>query len=123
MRRYTLILLSVLALTLVGCKDQASVVNENLTREADNFSILRRIILTNTRDGSYLMSIEGYCSLEFSQPFRITCATPGGYKRHYMDRSLSTVIFAEQLEPRNVSRDFYQVTFRPQTIIPDVRLR
>lgn len=112
-------------LVLTGCSNDADVVNENLSKDADNFKIPRRITFINGITDQYLLTIEGYCSLDSSNPAQltVTCAKDGGYTRDYLGKSDNVTWVAQQLDPAKVSPNYYQVTFKPSTIVPDPELR
>lgn len=56
--------------------------------------------------------------------FNVICKVgPSRYKRHTLVLSDNTSAFVEQLEPAKASAYHYRVTFRPQTIIPDIDFR
>lgn len=111
---------------LAGCTD-ADVASSNISKAADNFEINRRIVFYNGITGGYILSVEGLCSLgnyDSSGELTVTCKTgPKAYKKHFLGLSDNVTFFAEQLEPAAVSAYHYRVTFKPQTIIPDVDFR
>lgn len=115
------------ALALTACTD-ADVASTNLSKAADNFEINRRIVFYNGITDTYLLSIEGRCSLgngdDRSQQVTVTCKTgEDEYKKHFLGLSDNVTYFAEQTESAEVSAYHYRVTFKPQTIIPDIDLR
>lgn len=123
--RKVLIIGSLLAASLLaGCQDQAQIASHNLSKAADNFEINRRIVFFNGITDSYLLSIEGRCSFEVeggNVKVAVTCKiSPTEYKKHTLGLSDNVSFFSEQLESANVSAYHYRVTFRPQTILPDV---
>ena len=126
-RRSALILATVAAVgtILTGCSTDADVVNRNISQDADNFKIPRRITFINGITDKYLLTIEGYCSLDSGNPAQltVTCAQNGGYIRDYLGRSDNVTWIAEQLDPAKVSPNFYQVTFKPESLIPNPELR
>jgi hypothetical protein len=113
--------------TLVGCADDAKVASENLSKAADNFEINRRVVFYNGITSDYLLSIEGLCSIEpLLNPPRVAVICKVGardYKKHFLGLSHNVTYFVEQLEPSKVSTHFYRVTFKPSTIIPDIRVQ
>lgn len=119
-----LLALALVALTLNGCEKPADVASRNLSWEADNFKITRRIVFFNGITDKYLMVIEGLCSLgnnDKSRELTVTCKTSEDtYKKHFLGLSDNVSFFAEQIENKHVSTYHYSVVFRPQTIIPDV---
>lgn len=110
---------------LTACSRDAEVASYNLSVAADNFEIDRRIIFYNGITGAYMLSLEGLCSLEDQKnQLEVTCKTgPTTYKKHFLGLSDNVTYFAEQLNPRPTSVYHYRVTFKPQTIIPDVDFR
>ena len=119
------IIFSALAvLSLAACSDDAQVVSKNLARAADNFEINRRVIFYNGISGEYILTIEGLCSIEAGNPLRVTCKTGSSeFKKHHLGISDNVTWFAEQLAPVKPGAYHYRVTFKPQTIIPDIDVR
>lgn len=115
----------VLGTGLTACATDADVVNKNISQDADNFKVPRRITFINGITDNYLLTIEGYCSIDSSNPVQltVTCAVAGGYNRSYLGRSDNVTWIAEQLQPAKVSANFYKVTFKPSVIIPNPELR
>lgn len=122
-----LILAVGILVALTGCVDDAKVASQNLTRAADNFEINRRVVFYNGITSDYLLSIEGLCSIEpLMNPSRVAVICKVGakdFKKHFLGLSDNVTYFVEQLEPNKVSTHFYRVTFKPSTIIPDIRLQ
>lgn len=113
------------ALMLVaGCDRPADVASRNLSQAADNFEISRRVVFYNGITDSYLLTIEGLCSLgndDKSKQVTVTCKTgPNEFKKHFLGLSDNVTYVAEQIEAANVNIYHYRVVFRPQTIIPDI---
>ena len=112
---------------LAGCEDEAAIVSKNTTKAADNFEIERRIVFYNGITDAYILTIEGLCSIDTSlsgKSFQVTCKVgPSKYKKHFLGLSDNVTYFAEQLEGANVSGYHYRVTFKPQSIVPDIDFR
>lgn len=123
----TACLLAFAAAFLISCnEDDAIIASKNLSKAADNFEINRRIVFYNSITDTYMLSIEGLCSLGTSQTgqLSVTCKTgPDEYKKHFLGRADNVTYFAEQLGAANVSAYHYRVTFKPQTILPDIDFR
>jgi hypothetical protein len=118
----------VMALGVVGlsaCEDDATVVNENLTKAADNFEVNRRIVMFNGITDEYLLTVEGACSInDEGKQLEVLCKVGDGeYKKHFLGLSDNVSYFVEQGEPVKASAMHYRVTFKPQTILPDVDFR
>jgi hypothetical protein len=122
-----IILATLAVVVLAGCSDDAMVASRNLSKAADNFEIQRRVVFYNGITSDYLLSIEGLCSIEpLLNPPRVAviCKTGAAeYKKHFLGLSDNVTYFVEQMEPNKTSTHFYRVTFKPSTIIPDVRVR
>ena len=122
-----IVLLLSLSVLLAGCADDASVASYNMVRAADNFEINRRVVFFNGITDKYLLSIEGRCSIEADRmdaQLEVICKTGDEqYKKHFLGLSDNVAYFVEQLEPVHASAYHYRVTFKPQTIIPDVDSR
>jgi hypothetical protein len=115
-----------LGLTATGCmSDDADVASENLSKAADNFEVNRRIVMFNGITDKYLMEIVGACSItdEGSQLEVICKVGKDEYKKHFLGLSNNVSYFVEQGEPVKASANHYRVTFKPQSIIPDVDFR
>lgn len=115
------------ALTVAGCEDDAKIASRNLSKAADNFEVPRRVIFYNGITNDYMLSIEGFCSIDNGTTARsitVTCKTGAAeFKKHLLGLSDNVTYFAEQLHAKNVSTSFYRVTFKPSTIIPDIDVR
>lgn len=117
--------LAALLLTLGGCSRDAQVASHNLSVAADNFEITRRVIFYNGITGEYMLSLEGRCSIKDERiQLEVTCKTgPTEYKKHFLGLSDNVTYFAEQLDGEDASVYRYRVTFKPETILPDIDLR
>lgn len=115
-------ILAILAL-LSSCTD-ADVASSNLSRAADQFEISRRVVFYNGITDSYMLTIEGRCSLgnnDSASRLTVTCKTgEGAYKKHFLGLSDNVTYFVEQIDGAGVSVYHYRVIFKPQTIIPHI---
>ena len=119
---------TMLALMLAGCSNDADVVSQRLSNDADNFLINRRVVFYNGITGDYILSIEGLCSLDAGRSSErkvsITCKSgPETFKKHYLGVSDNVTYFIEQLEPAQANVYHYKVVFKPAAIIPEVELK
>ena len=109
---------------LAGCARPADVASSNLSLAADNFQIARRIVFYNGITDSYMLTIEGLCSLgNFDEPgeLTVTCKVgPSSYIKNFLGLSDNVTYFVEQLQGVDVSAYQYRVIFRPSTIIPSI---
>lgn len=114
------------ALLLTGCS-AADVASQNVSREADQFKVTRRIIATNLITGDYLISVTGKCSLgnadkENEQSFICKVGEGDEYRKFYVRWSAgaNVVITTEQIEPIAVDPWHYEVIFRPEVVLPTI---
>ena len=119
------ILIGAAALTMTACSDDAQVASDNLSKAADNFEVQRRIVFFNGITDTYLLEIVGLCSItDEGHQLEVTCKVGNGeYKKHFLGLSDNVSYFVEQVEAKRVSDTYYRVTFKPQTILPDIDLR
>lgn len=120
-------LIGIASLTLLAaCERPADVASRNLSTAADMFEINRRVVFYNGITDSYMLTLEGRCSLgnnDSAGQLTVTCKTgPDAFKKHFLGLSDNVTYFVEQIEARDVSEYHYRVVFRPQTIIPDIDL-
>lgn len=122
-----LLMVALAGVLLAGCADDADIANKNIIKAADNFEVNRRIVFYNGITDSYMLTIEGLCSMNLNAAdtaFNVICKVGSSqYKRHTLVLSDNTTAFVEQLEPNKVGAYHYRVTFKPQSIIPDINLR
>ena len=121
---------AVLALVLLAgaaCTSDADVASKNLSKDADQFKIARRVVFYNGITDTYMLTIEGRCSLGNNDPpgeLTVTCKTgEDSYKKHFLALSDNVTYFVEQLEDADVSTQRYKVIFKPSVILPDVDVR
>lgn len=110
---------------LTSCSSDADVASYNLSQAADNFEVNRRVVFLNGITDTYLLSIEGRCSIEDQgTQLEVTCKIDDNeYKKHFLGLSDNVTYFAEQLESKDVSAYHYKVIFKPQSILPDIDLK
>lgn len=126
MKRSLFCLLASIVILSSGCCTDADVASHNLAIAAEQFEISRRIVFVNGITDTYLLSIEGLCSMDVQASQRqleVTCKTnPNEFKKHHLGLSDNVSYFSEQIEAANVSVYHYKVIFKPQVIIPDIDL-
>lgn len=120
--------LSVFTLAVLGgCSSDADIASRNLSTAADQFEVPRRIIFYNGITDTYLLTIEGLCSLgnnDRDRKLSVTCKTgPTTYKKHFLGLSDNVTFFVEQMEPLPTNTYRYRVIFKPDALLPDVNLK
>lgn len=123
----TTLILSLGVAGMTACSSDADVASENLSKDADNFKINRRIVFYNGITDKYILQIEGFCSLGNNDPAgqrTVTCKVgEGQFKKHFLGLSDNVTYFAEQIDSANVSTQHYKVIFKPESIIPMPEVR
>lgn len=127
-KRIALAFSMILVLAAGACdSDDAKIVEANLTKAADNFEVNRRITFNNDYTNEYLLLIEGPCSMDLNSAgtaFNVICKVgPNEYKRHTQVLSTFTSATVEQIDAVKASAYHYRVTYKPQSILPDVDFR
>jgi zona occludens toxin (predicted ATPase) len=116
-----------MVIPLAACQDDATIATENLKKAADNFEVNRRVVFYNGITDSYILTVEGRCSMDLNAEataFNVICKVgPSEYKRHTLVLADNVSAFVEQLEPVTASAYHYRVTFKPQSIFPDIDFR
>lgn len=123
--------LVVLPLLLTACtKTDADVASKNLSKAAEQFEVPRRITFINGITDKYLLTIEGYCSVETTDAgldgsLEVTCQViqkngKKAYKKAFLGLSDNVSFIVEQLEPVQVSTSRYRVIFKPEAIVPNI---
>lgn len=127
MRNRAKILAAVVPLVLLGaCGSQADVVSQNVSRDADEFKVDRRIVALNLITDKYLFEVRGKCSIKADteqNQIEITCKIgPDAYQKHFVGYTAgaNVVYTVEQLQTSNVDSYRYSIIFRPEQIVPIV---
>ena len=116
-----IVVMIMLAITLSGCTD-ADVVSQNLSKDADQFKIQRRIVFYNSIRDVYILEIVGNCSIEVDEldnQLEVVCKTgEDQYQKHFLGLSDNVTYTVEQLEWVEANAYRYKIIFKPEMIIP-----
>lgn len=108
-----------------GCVDQADHVSYNVSKEADNFNVVRRLTVINTRSDKVILQMVGRMSIE-DQVDGIAALVEidrdrGIYQKHYIYMNEWTMYTVEDLNGVSVSAYDYEIEFMPKSII-DIKI-
>lgn len=120
-KRIALALMMVMAALLLASCSQASRVSANLSKEADQFNVTRRLAVINARTDKPVFELVGAFSIgnTATNELAITVQTgPNEYKKHYVYLNEWTLYVVEDISGANVSPYHYEVNFLPEMIIP-----
>lgn len=118
------IALSLAAIT--GCSPPADVVSQNISNDADNFKVDRRIVVVNLITDKYLLEVTGKCAItnnkDKSQLELVCRIGPNEYMKNYAvyTTGANMVTTIEQLKTVNVNDFRYKLNFYPSEIIPTI---
>lgn len=120
-KRIVLFVLLMAVVVLLSACTQATRVSHNISKEADNFNVTRRLAVINARTDKPLFELIGNFSLSnnMSSELEITCeVAPGQYKKHYVYLNEWTLYVVEDVSGANVDSYRYEVNFLPEMFIP-----
>ena len=107
---------------LSGCEStQSSQVSYNVSQEADNFNVIRRVAVINTRTDKIEFEVIGRISVDTSDSDKLVIiveAEKGIYKKHLINMTEWNMYVVEDLEGAQVNQYKYEVNYMPETIIP-----
>lgn len=105
--------------SLIGCT-QAERVSYNVSKEADNFNVIRRLTVLNARTDKPMFELVGRFSFEL-QDNRIIATIktgPNEYKKHSVGLTEWTLWVVEDIGGAKVDEYKYEVNFFPEMIVP-----
>lgn len=121
---FAVLMVSVVALSLCACRE-VDRVSYNLSKEADNFNVARRLTVFDTRTDTVMFQMTGTFSITTDPDdgqLEVTCELPDGtYSKHFAYLSRDTTYIVEDLSGTDVSKYSYELNFLPQTI-PGVKI-
>jgi hypothetical protein len=117
--------LSVCIIAVLFSCSNASVASYNVSNDATQFRVYRRVVFLNGITDKYILCVEGYCSILKSEDGMLEViikTEKGEYLKHFLGLSDNVTFFAEQVQPSKVSDKNYKVIFKPSVIVPDVEI-
>jgi hypothetical protein len=118
-----LLVLSILMVT--GCQRQSDKVSYNLSLEADNFNVTRKLTIINTRaeDGaaSILFQMVGNFSIEKEADGDLAVIGEdydGRFYKHFVCLSRDITYIVEQTRNESVEKHKFTINFNPEMLIP-----
>ena len=105
---------------LGGCRESDKV-SYNVSQEADNFNVIRRVAVINTRTDKIEFEVIGRISVDTNDSDKLVIiveADKGIYKKHLINMTEWNMYVVEDLEGAKVNEYKYEVNYMPETIIP-----
>ena len=117
-----LAIIILIAFTFSACREQADTVSKNLSKEADNFNVTRRIVVMNARTDTILFEMIGTFSINTNSAhseLEIVCELEdGSYQKHFIYLNENTLYVVEDISHTNVSKYHYELNVLPEQIVP-----
>lgn len=116
----SVLIIASVGLTFTGCRE-ATKVSHNVSLEADNFNVLRRLAVINSRTDKVEFELIGAFSLQEEKDNQICVIVEmenGTYKKHIIGLNNETMYVIEDLGGAKVNKYKYEVNYIPESIIP-----
>ena len=114
-------------LLLTGCVNDADIASQNLSTDADNFKIQRKVTFINTITDEVLYTVEGNFAIvadTSDNQLEITAKTGNDeFQKHFLGLSPTTVYIVEQLEWQEANKHNFKIIINPSALIPEVEVR
>lgn len=128
MKRSVIVIVVVLMVTslamvgLTGCRESDRV-SHNVSQEADNFNVMRRLAVINTVSGEPVFEMIGRFSItadtDDNQLEVIVEVEDGKYKKHIVGLNQATTMYVvEDINGAEVNKFKYEINYLPKAIQP-----
>lgn len=115
------VMLLAMCVGLSGC-NQSDKVSYNLSKEADNFNVVRQLTVINCIQGDVLFQMTGKMSITAdiadNQLEVLVEDENGDYQKHFIGLSDNVTYTVEQKNYKDVSNYKYTLNFNPKMWIP-----
>ena len=122
MKKIKLIAVMLVIMAIFAGCTEADKVSANLSKEADNFNIPRRLVVMNLRDNTIILQAVGNISIykdNTDNQLEITAEIgPGVYTKDFVGLNDWVCYTVEQCDPEAVSKYGYEIEWMPESIIP-----
>ena len=116
-------MLAAMALAMVGCTE-ASKVNSNLSKQADQFGCERRITVYNARTDKVILEAEGYMSISNNGTGELVVTVKTGqntYRKNYVYINEYTMYVVEDITGTHTDPYHYKLYFHTH-VLPSVEI-
>ena len=103
-----------------GCS-QADRVSHNISQEANNFNVQRRLTVLNARTDRVMFEMIGRFSLSNNGTNELEViveTNPATYKKHFVYLNEWTLYVVEDISGANVDKYHYEINFLPEMVMP-----
>jgi hypothetical protein len=109
-------------LMMSGCNSQADKVSYNLSKEADNFNVVRQLTVINCIANDVMFQMTGKMSINVDTAEKqlevIVEDDDGNYKKHFVGLSDNVTYTIEQVSSKEVEKYKYTLNYNPKMWIP-----
>ena len=109
-------------LGLSGCGEtESKKISYNVSKEAENFNVLRRFAVINTRTDKVEFELIGAFSREDKSEDSVSIVVEmedGTFKKHIIGLNDDTMYVIEDLGGAKVNKYKYEVNYIPESIVP-----
>lgn len=119
MKKIIAVLICVVCIACVfaGCTE-AERVSYNISEEADNFKVFRRVVVVNVMSDKILFELDGFFSIKVDtaeNQLEITCQTDANtFSKHFIGLSEMVSYTVEDLKGANVDPYHYEIHYLPE---------
>ena len=109
-----------IGITLGACRESDKV-SYNVSHEADNFNVIRRVAVINTRTDKVEFEAIGRISVDTEDKNKLVILVETGkneYKKHLVNMTSWNMYVVEDLEGAKVNEYKYEVNYMPESIVP-----
>ena len=119
-RKMILMVVVAVAVISVAACSEADKVSTNISNEADNFNVERRLVVINNMTDTIQFEMTGLMSIhEDGDQLEITVKHEDDvYKKHFVGMSEFTTYICEDTTGSDVSTRNYTLNFNPDMILP-----
>lgn len=106
-----------LLVSMAGCTTESDQVSYNISQEADNFNVTRKITVVNVRSNTVLFEMTGTFSIKNSLSNElevITEVAEGKYKKHFIYLNEWTTYVIEDISGADVDKYHYELNILPE---------
>ena len=106
--------MTIIMITCCGCswEDEADVASYNVSKEADNFNVYRKIVIINCMSDEILLEFEGWCSInvdETENQLELTYRIgDNAYAKDFVGLNDRTTYVITQIDGSEVSKYHYE---------------
>lgn len=116
-----LVIATLLVLVLSGCS-QADRVNSNMSKESDNFNVVRKVTVINAIKNDVIFQMSGRMSIkadkEDDQLEIVVEDKKGEYQKHIIGLSDNVSYVVEDVTTKDVSKYQYEINYNPKMWVP-----